>query len=107
MTQSKSGSADSDGEPGLTDKGAVVSLGQAPSSSPAERIRRLQWEARVLAAEQVETLAADLEALATRALEIAEGGEAYPPGTRELASRIAEDLPERAKTLLTIQHRNG
>jgi hypothetical protein len=61
----------------------------------------------VLATELVDALAADLEALATRALEIADGGEAYPPGTRELASRIAEDLPERAKILRTIQHRNG
>jgi hypothetical protein len=106
MTESKSGSADGDSEPGPADRGEVVSLAQA-SNSPAERIRRLQWEARVLANEQVEALAADLEALAARALEIAEGGEAYPPGTRELASRIAEELPERAKILLTIQHRNG
>jgi hypothetical protein len=106
MTQSKSGGAGGDGEAHPVEKGEIVSLAQA-SGSATERIRRLQWEARVLATEQVEALAADLEALATRALEIAEGAEAYPPGTRELASRIAEDLPERAKTLLTIQHRNG
>ena len=83
----------------------VVSLARGPESV-AERIRRLQWEARVLAAEQVEDIGAELEALAARALEIAEGGEAYPAGVRELASRIAADLPEKAKTLLTILHRN-
>ena len=106
MTESKSGSSNGDTESVGADTGEVVSLARAPNS-PAERIRRLQWEAHVLANEQVEALAADLEALAARALEIAEGGEAYPPGTRELASRIAEELPERAKILLTIQHRNG
>ena len=84
----------------------VVALARGPEST-SERIRRLQWEARVLAAEQVEAVGAELEALAARALEIAEGGEAYPAGVRELASRIATDLPEKAKTLLTILHRNA
>ncbi|HEX4196346.1 MAG TPA: hypothetical protein VHZ26_02800 [Caulobacteraceae bacterium] len=84
----------------------VVPIARGPES-PTERIRRLQWEARVLATEQAEALGAELEALALRALEIAEGGEAYPAGVRELASRIAGDLPEKAKTLLTILHRNG
>ncbi|HEY3948465.1 hypothetical protein [Phenylobacterium sp.] len=84
----------------------VVAISRGPESA-TERIRRLQWEARVLAAEQVEAVGAELEVLAARALEIAEGGEAYPAGVRELASRIAADLPEKAKTLLTILHRNG
>jgi hypothetical protein len=84
----------------------VVSLSSEPDSLAA-RIRRLQWEARVLAGEQVKALCADLDGLAARALEIAEGGEAYPAGVRELASRIAADLPEKAKVLLTLQQRNG
>ena len=84
----------------------VVALARGPESA-TERIRRLQWEARVLAGEQAEALGLELEALAVRAQEIAEGGEAYPAGVRELASRIAADLPEKAKTLLTILHRNG
>jgi hypothetical protein len=84
----------------------VVALARGAESTN-ERIRRLQWEARVLAGEQAEALGADLEAMAERALEIAEGGEAYPAGVRELAARIAVDLPLKAKTLLTILHRNG
>jgi intracellular sulfur oxidation DsrE/DsrF family protein len=84
----------------------VVSLARGPESV-TERIRRLQWEARMLAAEQAEALGAELEAMAMRAQEIAEGGEAYPAGVRELAARIATDLPEKAKTLLTILHRNA
>ncbi|HLI66012.1 MAG TPA: hypothetical protein VKU90_06575 [Caulobacteraceae bacterium] len=87
-------------------KNEVVSLTRG-AESPTERIRRLQWEASVLAAEQTEAFANELQALAMRALEIAEGGEAYPAGVRELAQRIAGELPMRAKTLLTIQHRNG
>ena len=84
----------------------VVSLARGPEST-AERIRRLQWEASVLAAEQTEQFGADLAEMAARAAEIAEGGDAYPPGVRELASRIAADLQVKAKALLTIQHRVG
>lgn len=82
----------------------VVPLARGPETA-TDRIRRLQWEARLLAAEQAEALGADLEALAARAVEIAEGGEAYPAGVREIASRIATELPEKAKTLITILHR--
>ncbi len=84
----------------------VVSLARGPEST-TERIRRLQWEASVLAAEHAEAFGADLMAMAVRAREIAEGGEAYPPGVRELAARIAADLQVRAKALLTIQQRVG
>lgn len=87
-------------------KSEVVALSRGPES-PAERIRRLQWEASVLAAEQAEQFGADLVSMAARALEIAEGGEAYPVGVRELAGRIAADLQIKAKALLTIQHRVG
>ena len=59
----------------------------------------------MLAQEQVEALDRELNALAVRALEIAEGGEAYPAGIRELASRIATDLPQKAQTLRAILER--
>ena len=87
-------------------KSEVVSLARG-AESPTERIRRLQWEASVLAAEQAEQFGADLVTMAKRALEIAEGGDAYPAGVRELASRIASDLQVKAKALLTIQQRVG
>ena len=44
----------------------------------------------MLAAEQAEQFGAELMEMAARAREIAEGGEAYPVGVRELASRIAD-----------------
>lgn len=84
----------------------VVALSRGPESTP-ERIRRLQWEASVLAAEHAEAFGVDLMAMAVRAAEIAEGGEAYPVGVRELAARIAADLQVRAKALITIQQRVG
>ena len=90
-----------------TTKSEVVSFARGGAESPAERIRRLQWEASVLAAEQAEQFGADLVAMAARAMEIAEGGDAYPIGVRELAGRIAADLQVKAKALLTIQHRVG
>jgi hypothetical protein len=87
-------------------KSEVVPIARGPEST-TERIRRLQWEASVLAAEQAESFGADMIAMSMRALEIAEGGEAYPVGVRELAARIAADLQIRAKALLTIQQRVG
>jgi hypothetical protein len=69
------------------------------------RIRQLQREAHALAREHVEGFAMDLESLAARAQEIAEGGEAYPVGARELASRLAEDLARKAQLLTTIMNR--
>ena len=83
----------------------VYNLSRGPEST-AQRVRRLQDEARILAREQVESLDRDLEAMALRAQEIAEGGDAYPPGVRELASRIAADLPQKAQTLRMILGRS-
>lgn len=77
------------------------------SETGAQRLRRLQHEARMLAREQVEALVQDFHILAGRAAEIAEGGEVYPAGVRDLASRIAADLPEKAKGLMLIMERAG
>jgi len=71
----------------------------------SQRIQRLQLEAKTLAREQVEAFCEELAALAQRALDIAEGGDAYPAGVREMASRLASDLPERAQGMLVISER--
>jgi hypothetical protein len=75
--------------------------------TPAQRIRRLQQEARILARQQVEDLAREFNALAQRAAEIVEGGEAYPAGVRELAGRLAADLPAKAQLIMSIMDRTG
>jgi hypothetical protein len=84
--------------------GEVIDLPR-PAETGSQRIRRLQSEARALAREQVETLARDFETLARDAAEIAGGGEAYPAGVRELASRLADDLPQKAQLLVTLMGR--
>src|SRR3569832_342230 len=63
--------------------------------SMGDKIKRLQAEARALAREQVNALAA----------EIAAGGEAYPVGARELARKLAEDTPRAIQTFEAILHR--
>ncbi len=79
---------------------------QAPQIlSVAERVRSLQAEARGLAKDHVRALEqaiADAERLAS---EIAEGGDAYPPGVRDLARRFAEDAEGRIQTLEAIVSR--
>jgi hypothetical protein len=82
-------------------RGEIVDLGRTPESA-ARRIRQLQQEAHDLAREQIEAFAEDLTALARQAAQIADGGEAYPVGARELASRIAEDLPYKAQLLTAL-----
>ena len=84
----------------------IYDLGRGVESG-AQRVRRLQNEARLLAHEQVEILARDLGALAVRAAEIADGGDAYPAGVRELASRVAADLPLKAQGLASLMERNA
>jgi hypothetical protein len=89
-------------EPGC---GEVVDLSR-DVENPAQRIRRLQLEAHRLAQEQIEAFARDLTSMAQRAADIASGGEAYPVGAREVASRIAEDLPQKAQLLAALRSRN-
>ena len=71
----------------------------------ADRVRRLQMEARALAVEQVEALEKLLMQASAMAREIAEGGDAYPVGARELAGRLAADLPIKAQTLKAVVSR--
>jgi hypothetical protein len=85
----------------VTPESAVYDLMKPPETT-ADRVRRLQLEARGLALEQVETLEAALLKAAAIAGEIAEGGDAYPVGAREIAARLASDLPSKAETIRVI-----
>jgi len=84
---------------------AVPILTDRASETAGARVRRLQDEARHLAAEQIEGLASALAELGAQAAEIAGGGDAYPVGVREMASRMAGDLPDRAQAMLVLLHR--
>ncbi len=72
----------------------------------ADRVKRLQMEARALAVEQVEALEKLLMQASAMAGEIAGGGDAYPVGARELAGRLAADLPAKAQTLKAVVSRS-
>jgi len=92
------------GKPDLRLVGAeseVYDLMRAPETTSG-RVKRLQMEARSLAVEQVEALERVLMQASHMARDIAEGGDAYPVGARELAGRLSSDLPARAETLKAI-----
>ena len=82
----------------------VYDLMRQPEST-ADRVKRLQLEAKALAVEQVEALEVVLMQAAAMAKEIAEGGDAYPVGAREIAGRLASDLPSKSETLKAIVSR--
>ena len=102
---SKPNSPESDDRPNLrivsSPEAEVYDLMRAPETT-AERVKRLQAEARALALEQVEGLEEVLLKASEMAKDIAEGGEAYPVGARELAARLAQELPVKAETMKAI-----
>ena len=71
----------------------------------AQRVRRLQAEAKMLAKDHIHALSAAMLGAEQLAAEIAEGGDAYPPGVRDLARRFAEDCEARVQTLEAITSR--
>lgn len=86
----------------------ISSLGEtsAPVETVAQKVRRLQAEAASLAREQVVSLEHALGEVARLSNEIAQGGEAYPVGARDLARRLAEDADNTVKTLEMILSRH-
>lgn len=79
---------------------AVYYLGRKETT--AERIRRLQAEARILARQHIETLERAMLQMTDLANEVAVGGDAYPVGIRELSSRMAEDISGKLLTLRAL-----
>lgn len=78
-----------------------------PPETVAQRVRRLQAEARQLARDHVCGLIQSMTEAASVAAEIAEGGDAYPAGVRDLARRFVEDCEARAQTLEAITARSA
>jgi len=74
-------------------------------NSPAERARRLYAEAQAAAMEQVEHLESTLDAVVQLARGIADGGDIYPAGIRELCRRTAEDAYGRRQTIEALSAR--
>lgn len=67
-----------------------------------EQVRRLQHEAKDLARAHAQCLEVAMINLVRLAEDVADGGDAYPPGVRDLARRTAADGLARAATLHAI-----
>ena len=74
------------------------------SESPHVRALRLMGEARAAADEQVRQLETALALVAGLSADVAEGGDAYPPGVRDIAKRISGDAAWCAQTLDSIMN---
>ena len=71
----------------------------APPASAGERAQWLYREAQAVSLEQVKALQVSLAATQELAREIAGAGELFGPGLHAFATRFAEELFWRAKTL--------
>ncbi len=88
------------------DDSEVYVLGRGPETR-AERILRMQANAKALAREQIEAMTEAMLEVARMADEIATGGDAYPVGVRELASRLRSDLENQSKLVESLLMRSG
>jgi hypothetical protein len=80
-------------------------LSPPKAETVAERVRKLQAEARQLARDHIHAFTAAMTEVEKMAAEIAEGGEAYPAGVRDLARRFVDDCDARVQTLEAITAR--
>src|ERR1700740_2692776 len=72
------------------------------SETGAQRVRRLQLEAKTLAKDHIRALSTAMVEVETIAAEIAWGGHAYPAGGGDPARRLVEDCEARVQTLEAI-----
>ncbi len=85
----------------------VASADGLKHETVADRVRRLQAEARGLASDHIHSLTAAMQNVRQMAVEIAEGGEAYPAGVRDIARRFAEECDARVQSVEAIAARGG
>ncbi|HEY5412644.1 MAG TPA: hypothetical protein VIJ94_18140 [Caulobacteraceae bacterium] len=83
------------------DDSELYVLGRGPETR-AERIRRMQANAKALAREQIEAMTEAMLEIARMAEEVSTGGDAYPVGVRELASRLKGDLENQTKLIQSL-----
>jgi hypothetical protein len=84
--------------------GGIYQLGGEPKGT-AERVRELQQQARLLAREQVEEFQVALVQLGAMAKALADAGEVVPAGVRDMAGRLASELPDRAQQMQPLVER--
>jgi hypothetical protein len=84
----------------------IYDFGRGPDTV-ADRVKRLQEEAKLLAREEIQAFENQLTAVAVTAGAIAKGGDAYPVGVRAMAEQLSEELPMRVQSLQAIMERIG
>ena len=84
-----------------------LSLVTAAAENPAARANRLLAEAREAAGEPVQVLEQALLNVAEIAQQIADGGEVYPVGVREICRRLAEDVTAKSQTVESMLQSSG
>ena len=90
----------------VADNAAAAGAARESLESLSDKIRRLQAEAKGLARDHVKALEQALMQVERMSAEIADGGDAYPPGVRDIARRLREDCELRVQTLEAIVSRN-
>jgi nitrate reductase assembly molybdenum cofactor insertion protein NarJ len=73
--------------------------------TPLARAQRLLGEARLAAREQVHLLEAAMNTVAALSAQVADGGDIYPPGVRDLCRRLADDTSSYERTLNALSTR--
>jgi hypothetical protein len=76
-----------------------------PPETTAERTRRRQFEAKMLAREHIGELRQAIAAAETATMTLIQGGEVYPAGVRDAAERIVSHLDAQAQTLDALMER--
>lgn len=76
------------------------------TSGVADRIKRLQAQAKNLAREHVKALEQALLDVERLSAEIADGGEAYPVGVREIARRLTVECETSGNTIKALAGRS-
>ncbi len=79
----------------------------APAGRLYERIRLLQVEARELAQDHMSQLTEAMAEVSRLAGEVADGGEAFPVGARDLCRRLSEEITAQSATLNAIAERSA
>lgn len=87
-------------------KPALSVVATEPHSPLADRIARLQREARSLAAQHVDQLVSAMAEVERLAGEVVDAGSLHQPGVREIARRLVEDMSAKGRTIQAIGGRS-
>jgi hypothetical protein len=93
------------GPPKLTVVPDTVYRLDRPPETIGQRARRQQFEAKILAREHIDELRKALVEAEALVATLAHGGDLYPAGVRDAASRIHAHLDSQAQTLEALMER--